>query len=177
LLRDCSGLEFFAFATELALVPAPSSTVKDPRAVGAVVLLTSAGLKIGKLSGSSESAFPLEGAMLGVAEAGQWIGDAVCADRAAELLVGDGERAAIANDALYEKIESRKPDAEELQAAKTALGCGAKLAGFAIEDFEIAARDGAGAIYAFKIRVRADNGVPYLKGNPLVRLERVGHRE
>ena len=66
-----------------------------------------------------------------------------------------------------EAIEAR------LLAAKDRLGCVEAPGGYAVDDFEIAARDRSGVVYAFKIRVRADNGVPYLRGNPLVRLQRV----
>jgi hypothetical protein len=64
----------------------------------------------------------------------------------------------------------------DLDAAKQRLACGAELIGFGVDDFEIAARDRSGQIYAFTLEMNDEDGAASLRGNPLARIAAVGRR-
>lgn len=178
LLESCRELEFFLVATELTLAPGASPPATQPvRGLEVVVLLTRVGLKIATLDSGRASRYAPEGAMRDVATAGKELGDAICADRGLALVLGEPERAVIAKDELWEKVQRRLPKEEDFRAAKQTLNCGTELAGFSIDDFELAARDRSGNIYNFTIKMSDENGVPYLRGNPLVRITAVGRRD
>ena len=178
LLQSCRELEFFVVATELTLSPAVSPGATDaPRGLEVVLLLTRAGLKIGKLDSGPAGRYSPEGAMRDVATAAKELGDAICADKGPELVLGEPERAVIAKEELWEKIQRRLPDAEAFRVAKQKLNCGTELAGFNVDDFELAARDKSGNIYNFTIKMNGENPVPSLRGNPLVRITAVGRRD
>ncbi len=69
------------------------------------------------------------------------------------------------------------PKEEDFRQAKQRLACGTELAAFEVDDFELAARDKSGKIYGITIKMNEENGVPYLRGNPLVRITAVGRRD
>jgi hypothetical protein len=174
-LASCEGLEFFLFMTEVTLKRAPSSVTAPAPEGGAelMLLLTRAGLKIGRLSGGSKGPYPPEGGMRDIAATGKEMADAICANRGLELVVGEPERALLQNEKLYERMERFRPVESSFLEVKQGLDCGRELAGYGADDFEFIARDGSGEIYNFVIRVRAENGVPYLEGDPFLRIRKL----
>jgi hypothetical protein len=174
-LASCHGLEFFLFMTEVTVKPAPSSAGAPAPASGVelMLLLTKAGLKIGRMTGGSKGPYPPERGMLDIAATGREIADAICADRGSTLVVGEPERALLANDKLYERMERFRPTESSFLEVKQGLGCGREPV-YGVDDFEIVARDASGEIYNFVIGVDDQNGVPYLKGSPLLRIRKIG---
>lgn len=164
-------LEHLVFAMEIDIIfDRPSA---DTGAIRVVLFLSRAGLKVVKLTTrGAMTTVDLPRWLTGVQDAGWVVVQAARAGRLESLLVGEPERAILADDPFFELIRRDGPEPQELiEISKLIPPEGPS--GFRVDDMVLIVRDRKRDIWGLEFDMDRERGRYVLDSRPFLRVSRL----
>ena len=163
--RPVGTLQYIVFAIEADIIFDRDTSLR------VVVFLSRAGWKLARIRARESSTAPVPRWLTGLEDVCQQVVQAVRQRRLEPLLVGESERAILANDALYEALVQDLPG-RDLQDELAGLLPNAGLSGVRADGLVLVTRDAKGEIWGFEYDIDREDGKMVLDSRPLVRASR-----
>jgi len=168
-LPAAADLDFFLLALEICLDF--DSETPDGAGVKAGLVLTRTGVRVASLGGcSGRGDAPLPEWLRGVEQASRDLARALDDGSIRELIIGESDRPAFGNDAVFDALAERRPTLAQIDRARRKSE--AKYRGASLSELGVIARVRAGEIWGFLFEVGERRGQIVLCSSPLLDVRR-----